>query len=50
MLNKINTMYGQNPPSVISYLLGLSKVQEVNKTQTTCADILHILKDNLVLA
>jgi hypothetical protein len=27
-------IYGQNPPSLLSYLLGISKVQEVDKTLT----------------
>ena len=43
-------VYGQKPPSVLSYLLGASKVQAVNLTLTTREAILHTLKENLVMA
>jgi hypothetical protein len=49
-MTPFEAVYGQNPPSVLSYLPGVSKVQEVNKTLTTRADILCTLKDNLVMA
>jgi hypothetical protein len=42
-------LYGQNPPSILSYLLGISNVQEVDKTHTSQDDILFTLKDNLVM-
>jgi hypothetical protein len=41
--------YGQNPPSVLSYMLGVLKVQEVEKNLTVHEAILHALKDNLVM-
>jgi hypothetical protein len=43
-------VYGQNPPSVLSYILGVSKVHEFDKNITICEDILCSLKDNLVMA
>ena len=42
--------YGKPPMSMILYLLILSKVQEVDNNLTSHADIVCILKDNLVLA
>jgi hypothetical protein len=43
-------VYGQKPLSVTSYLPGTSKVQAVDHTLHTREAILHILKDNLVMA
>jgi hypothetical protein len=43
-------VYGQKPPSVLSYLPGASKVHVVDLTLTTQEDILHTLKENLVMA
>jgi hypothetical protein len=43
-------VYGQNPPSVLSYLPGTSKVQAVDQTLTVREDILRTLKENLVMA
>jgi hypothetical protein len=43
-------VYGQKPPSVLSYLLGTSKVQAVDQTLTVREDILRTLKENLVMA
>jgi hypothetical protein len=43
-------VYGQKPPSVLSYLPGTSKVQAVDQTLTVLEDILHTLKENLVMA
>jgi hypothetical protein len=43
-------VYGQNPPSVLSYLPGVSKVQAVDKTLTVREAILRTLKENLVMA
>jgi hypothetical protein len=40
----------QNPPSVLSYILGVSKVWKVEKHITVCDTILHALKQNLVMA
>jgi hypothetical protein len=42
-------VYGKLSPPMISYLAVLSKVQEVDNTLVTCADIVFTLKDNLVL-
>jgi hypothetical protein len=43
-------IYGQNPSSVLSYMPGVLKVQEVENNLTVQEDILHSLKDNLVMA
>ena len=43
-------VYGQNPPLVLSYLLGVSKVQAVDQTLTVREAILRTLKENLVMA
>jgi hypothetical protein len=43
-------VYGQNPPSVLSYLPGVLKVQAVDQTLTVREDILRTLKENLVMA
>jgi hypothetical protein len=43
-------VYGKNPPSVLSYLLGVSKVQVVEQTLIIREAILCTLKDNLVMA
>jgi hypothetical protein len=31
-MTPFEAVYGQNPPSILSYLLGVSKVQEVERT------------------
>jgi hypothetical protein len=49
-MTPFEAVYGQNPPSVLSYLLGTSKVQVVGQTLTVREDILHTLKENLVMA
>ena len=49
-MNPFEVVYGQNPPLVISYILGVSKVQEVEKNITIHEAILCVLKDNLVMA
>jgi hypothetical protein len=43
-------VYGQKPPLVLSYLLGVSKVQAVDQMITVLEATLHTLKDNLVMA
>jgi hypothetical protein len=43
-------IYGQKPPSVLSYLPGVSKVQVVDQTLTVREAILRTLKENLVMA
>jgi hypothetical protein len=40
----------KNPPSILSYILGVSKVHEVEKNITVREVILCALKDNLVMA
>ena len=49
-MTPFEAVYGQKPPSVLSYLLGTSKVQAVDQTLTVQEDILHTLKENLVMA
>jgi hypothetical protein len=49
-MTPFEAVYGQNPPSVLSYLSGTSKVQAVDQTLTVREAILHILKENLVMA
>jgi hypothetical protein len=43
-------VYGQKPPSVLSYLPGVLKVQVVDQTLTVREAILRTLKENLVMA
>jgi hypothetical protein len=49
-MTPFEAVYGQNPPSVLSYMPGVSKVQEVDQTLTVREAILHTLKENLVMA
>jgi hypothetical protein len=49
-MTPFEVVYGQKPPSVLSYLPGTSKVQAVDQTLTVREDILHTLKENLVMA
>jgi hypothetical protein len=49
-MTPFEAVYGQNPPSVLSYMPGVSKVQEVEKNITVREAILHSLKENLVMA
>jgi hypothetical protein len=49
-MTPFEAVYGQNPPSVLSYMPGVSKVQEVDTNITVWEAILHALKDNLVMA
>jgi hypothetical protein len=49
-MNPFETVYGQKPPSVLSYLLGASKVQVVDLTIIAREAILCTLKENLVMA
>jgi hypothetical protein len=49
-MTPFEAVYGQNPPSFLSYMPGVSKVQEVEKHITIREAILHALKDNLVMA
>jgi hypothetical protein len=43
-------IYGQNPPSVLSCLSGVSKVQAVDQTLIVREAILRTLKENLIMA
>jgi hypothetical protein len=49
-MTPFEAVYGQNPPSVLSYLPGVSKVQVVDQILTVQEDILRTLKENLVMA
>jgi hypothetical protein len=49
-MTPFEVVYGQKPPSVLSYLPGTSKVQAVDQTLTVRGDILCTLKENLVMA
>jgi hypothetical protein len=49
-MNPFQVVYGQNPPSILSYLPGVSKVQAVDKMITVQEAILCTLKENLVMA
>jgi hypothetical protein len=49
-MTPFEVVYGQKPPSVLSYLLGASKVQAVDLTLTAWEAILCTLKENLVMA
>ena len=48
-MTPFEAVYGQNPPSVLSYMPDVSKVQEVDKNLTFQKAILRSLKDNLVM-
>jgi hypothetical protein len=45
-MTPLEAVYGQNPPSVLSYMPGFSKVQEVEKNIIVCEALLCALKDN----
>jgi hypothetical protein len=49
-MTPFEVVYGQNPPSFLSYLPGASKVQTVDLTLTSREAILRTLKENLVMA
>jgi hypothetical protein len=49
-MTPFEVVYGQKPPSILSYLPGASKVQAVDLTLTAREAILHTLKENLVMA
>ena len=46
-MSPLNEIYGKQPPLVISYLLGISKVLEVEKTLAFNVDIICTLGDTL---
>jgi hypothetical protein len=49
-MTPFEAIYGQKPPSVLSYLPGASKVQVVDLTLIAQEAILRTLKENLVMA
>jgi hypothetical protein len=49
-MTPFEAVYGQKPPSVLSYLPGPSKVQVVDLTLTAREAIVRTLKENLVMA
>jgi hypothetical protein len=49
-MTPFEAVYGQKPPSVLSYLPSVSKVQAVDQTLTIREIILRTLKENLVMA
>jgi hypothetical protein len=49
-MTPFEVVYGQKPPSVLSYLPGVSKVQAIDQTLTVREAILRTLKENLVMA
>ena len=49
-MTPFEAVYGHKPPSVLSYLPDVSKVQAVDQTHTNREAILRTLKDNLVMA
>ena len=49
-MNPFEAVYGQNPPSLLSYMPSVSKVQVVDQTLTVREDILRTLRENLVMA
>jgi hypothetical protein len=49
-MTPFEAVYGQNPPSVLSYFPGVSKVQAVDQMLTVREAILRTLKENLVMA
>jgi hypothetical protein len=48
-MTPFEAVYGQNPPSFISYFPGVLKVQAVDQTLIVREAILRTLKDNLVM-
>jgi hypothetical protein len=49
-MTPFEAVYGHTPPLFLSYLLGASKVQEVDLTLIAQEAILRTLKENLVMA
>jgi hypothetical protein len=49
-MTPFEVVYGKNPPSIISYLPGVSKVQAVDQMLTVREVILRTLKEKLVVA
>ena len=49
-MTPFETIYGKKPPLVLSYFLGVSKIQAVDQMLIVREAILHTLKENLVMA
>jgi hypothetical protein len=49
-MTPFEVVYGENPPSVLSYMPGVSNAQEVDQTLIVHEAILPTLKENLVMA
>jgi hypothetical protein len=49
-MTPFEAVYGQNAPSFLSCMPGVSKVHEVDQTLIVRKDIFRTLKDNLVMA
>jgi hypothetical protein len=49
-MTPFQAVYGKNPPSFLSYMPGISKVQVVDQMFTAQEAILRTLKDNLVMS
>jgi hypothetical protein len=49
-MTPFEAIYGHKPPSILSYLPCASKVRAVDLTLTAREDILHTVKENLVMA
>jgi hypothetical protein len=48
-MTPFEVVYGQKPPLVLPFLLGVSKVEEVDHNLTVHMNILRTLKDNLAM-
>jgi hypothetical protein len=48
-MTPFEVVYGKNPPSIISYMAGISKVQEVENNVSIHEAILITLKTNLAM-
>jgi hypothetical protein len=48
-MTPFEVVYGQKPPSILSYFLGVSKIQAVDQTLRVREAILCTLKENLVM-
>jgi hypothetical protein len=49
-MTPFKVVYGKKPPSILSYFLGVSKVQAVDQMLTVREAILRTLRENLVMA
>jgi len=49
-MDPFESVYKQKPPSVLQYMSGVSNVPKANHNLIVLMNILHTLKDNLVMA